>query len=184
MPMYWGPRARNTPCSTKQYVVPCQCVRATTMRPARCGRLEEQNKVNTVFFSPPEDIILRCCSGCEFLPDPTPTRSLWRQNPLISCVSIDLQMTIYIYIYIYSIYYMRKNETEKKENPFHLCASFVRALQNGCSVILIIWILCKPEWREKTFLVCQPVFGSVRDQRLSRFFSVPLDFSSPCCSFF
>lgn len=92
-------RSKGTLYSTNQYAAPCNCQRAgaTTMRHTHCWQLEERNKVNTVFFIPRGHHFKMSCWGCEFFPDPHPHPLCLEANPLISCVSMDLQGTFFIW---------------------------------------------------------------------------------------
>lgn len=147
----------------------------------------KKNKVHTVFFFPTslEDIISRWVAAAVNSFSASPLLLRLEANPLISCVSTDLQRTHF---------FIWKRERRRISTSFSFLffffwnAWFVQPLQNGYSVIVLcswemIWNLCKPEWDKKFFFCCLGFVGLrlVRNQRLpSRYirslFSVRVDY--------
>jgi len=117
-----------------------------TMGPALCWKEEEKEQSAYCFFFSLEDIISRWVGVAVNSSQLSPLLLCLEANPLISCVSMDLQRTIFIW------------ERERRKSTsfsflFFFCAWFVQPLQNGSSVIVLcswelIWILCRPEWEK------------------------------------
>lgn len=142
----------------------CWCYNHETCTLLTGGRKEQ----SAYCFFLLEDIISRWVAVAVNSSQPPPTPPLCLEaNPLISCVSMDLQRTIF---------YMRKRE--KKIHFiffFFFCAWFVQPLQNGSSVIVLcswemIWILCRPEWEKTIFGLSVCVRSETRDFKASSVF--------------
>lgn len=128
------------------------------------------------FFIPRGHHFKMSCWGCEFLPDPHPHPLCLEANPLISCVSMDLQGTFFIW------------EWKDKEGEERKSASFSVLFYMHFKIAAVLLYFVHKWWfesyvglnKKRLSLVGQPQ----KPETITPLQCSYVDCSFPCYSFF